>query len=126
MGFGSQHKTKSVVAGELAAIFAHKIKKSGDRIGGMIYSGEDYDLVTPKRDTKNIIHFLQKIVLANQQIYDQKPFDFELSLTEIMSRLHHIITHDYLVFIISDFHRYNDNVLQYVNQLALHNDVVLM
>lgn len=126
MGFGSQHKTKSVVAGELAAIFAHKIKKSGDRIGGMIYSGEDYDLVTPKRDTKNIIHFLQKIVLANQQIYDQKPFDFELSLTEIMSRLHHIITHDYLVFIISDFHRYNDNVLQYVNQLALHNDVVLI
>lgn len=126
MGFGSQHKTKSVVAGELAAIFAHKIKKSGDRIGGMVYSGEDYDLVTPKRDTKNIIHFLQKIVLANQQIYDQKPFDFELSLTEIMSRLHHIITHDYLVFIISDFHRYNDNVLQYVNQLALHNDVVLI
>lgn len=126
MGFGSQHKTKSVVAGELAAIFAHKIKKSGDRIGGMVYSGEDYDLVTPKRDTKNIIHFLQKIVLANQQIYDQKPFDFELSLTEIMSRLHHIITHDYLVFIISDFHRYNDNVLQYVNQLALHNDIVLI
>ena len=64
MGFGSQHKTKSVVAGELAAIFAHKIKKSGDRIGGMIYSGEDYDLVTPKRDTKNIIHFLQKILPA--------------------------------------------------------------
>ena len=126
MGFGSQHKTKSVVAGELAAILAHKIKKSGDRIGGMIYTGEDYDLVTPKRDTKNIIHFLQKIVLANEHIYDQKPFDFELSLTEIMSRLHHIITHDYLVFIISDFHRYNDTVLQYINQLALHNDVVLI
>lgn len=126
MGFGSQHKTKSVVAGELAAILAHKIKKSGDRIGGMVYSGEDYDLVTPKRDTKNIIHFLQKIVLANEKIYNQKSFDFELSLTEIMSRLHHIITHDYLVFIISDFHRYNDTVLQYINQLALHNDVVLI
>jgi uncharacterized protein (DUF58 family) len=126
MGFGSQHKTKSVVAGELAAILAHKIKKSGDRIGGMVYSGADYDLVTPKRDTKNIIHFLQKIVLANQNIYNQKPFDFELSLTEVMSRLHHIITHDYLVFIISDFYRYNDTVLQYINQLTLHNDVVLI
>jgi len=126
MGFGSQHKTKSVVAGELAAILAHKVKKSGDRIGGMVYTGEDYDLVTPKRDTKNIIHFLQKIVLANEKIYDQKAFDFQLSLTEIMSRLHHVITHDYLVFIISDFHRYNDTVLQYINQLALHNDVVLI
>jgi len=126
MGFGSKHKTKSVVAGELAAILAHKVKKSGDRIGGMVYTGEDYDLVTPKRDTKNIIHFLQKIVLANEKIYDQKAFDFQLSLTEIMSRLHHVITHDYLVFIISDFHRYNDTVLQYINQLALHNDVVLI
>ncbi|WP_034062479.1 DUF58 domain-containing protein [Lacinutrix jangbogonensis] len=126
MGFGSQHKTKSVVAGELAAILAHKIKKSGDRIGGMVYSVEDYDIVTPKRDTKNSIHFFQKIVQANQHIYEQKPFDLESSLTEVMSRLQHVITHDYLVFIISDFHRYNDNVLQYINQLALHNDVVLI
>ncbi len=126
MGFGSQHKTKAVVAGELAAIIAHKIKKGGDRIGGMVYTGEDYDLITPKRDTKNIVHFLQKIVLANQKVYEQQPYDFELSLTEMMQRLESVITHDYLVFIISDFHRYNDSVLQHINQLALHNDVVLI
>ncbi len=126
MGFGSQHKTKAVVAGELASILAHKVKKGGDRIGGMVYTGKDYNLVTPKRDTKNIIHFLQQIVLANAQIYDQEAFDFELSLTQMISRLHKVVTHDYLVFIISDFYRYSESVLEYINQLALHNDIVLI
>jgi len=126
MGFGSQHKTKSVVAGELASIIAHKIKKSGDRVGGMVFSGKDYELISPKRDRRNIIYFLQKIVEANQTIYEPKVFDFESSLAEIIGKLHHIITHDYLVFIISDFCRYSDSVFQYLSQLSLHNDLILI
>lgn len=126
MGFGSQNKTKAVVAGELASIIAHKIKKSGDRVGGMVFSGEKYELITPKRDSRNIIYFLQKIIEANKNIYQVKEFDFENSLTEIIGKLHHLITHDYLVFIISDFHRYSDSVLKYISQLSLHNDLILI
>ena len=126
MGFGSKNKTKAVVAGELASIIAHKIKKGGDRIGGMVYSGHNYELVTPKRDSRNIIHFLQKIVEANQTIYEAKPVDFENSLTDIFAKINNIVSHDFTVFIISDFHRYNDSVLQYLSQLSLHNDLVLI
>ncbi|WP_033956131.1 DUF58 domain-containing protein [Psychroserpens jangbogonensis] len=126
MGFGSNNKTKAVVAGELASIIAHKIKKGGDRIGGMVYSGHNYELVTPKRDSRNIIHFLQKIVEANQTIYEPKPVDFENSLTDIFAKINNIVSHDFTVFIISDFHRYNDSVLQYLSQLSLHNDLVLI
>jgi uncharacterized protein (DUF58 family) len=126
MGFGSEKKTKAVIAGELASIIAHKIKKSGDRVGGMVYTGSSYDLITPKRDARNIIHFLQKIVDANQYIYEAQAFDFEKSLNDIFAKLHHIITHDFLVFIISDFHRYSDAVVKYISQLSLHNDVILI
>jgi len=126
MGFGSKNKTKAVIAGELASLIAHKIKKSGDRIGGMVYSGDNYDLITPKRDSKNIIYFLQKVVEANQNIYKSKEFDFEKSLVEMVSKLHNVITHDFLVFIISDFHRYSDSVIQYLSQLSLHNDLILI
>jgi uncharacterized protein (DUF58 family) len=126
MGFGSKAKTKAVVAGELASIIAHKIKKGGDRVGGMVYSGKQYDLITPKRDPRNIIYFLQKIVDANQNIYQSNEFNFEASLTDIFAKINNIVTHDYLVFIISDFHRYSDSVLQYLSQLALHNDLILM
>jgi uncharacterized protein (DUF58 family) len=126
MGFGSKHKTKSVIAGELASLFAHKIKKNGDRVGGMVFSGDSYDVVTPKRDHRNIIYFLQKIVEANNNIYQTKDFDFENALGEIVGKLNNIITHDYLVFIISDFHRYSDSVVSYLSQLSLHNDLILI
>ena len=126
MGFGSISKTKAVIAGELASLIAHKIKKSGDRVGGMVFTGTDYDLITPKRDPKNLIYFLQKIVAANQKIYEHKEFDFEKSLLEVISKLNNVITHDYLVFVISDFFRYSDSVVQYLSQIALHNDLVLI
>ena len=126
MGFGSENKTKAVVAGELASFIAHKIKKSGDRVGGLVFSGDSYELVTPKRDKKNITYFLQKIVEANQNIYKPKEFDFESSLLEMIGKLHNIITHDFLIFIISDFYRYSDSVVQYLSQLSLHNDLILI
>ncbi|WP_067151203.1 DUF58 domain-containing protein [Pseudotamlana agarivorans] len=126
MGFGSTKKTKSVVAGELASILAHKIKKGGDRVGGMVNSGKTYEVVTPKRDPRNIIYFLQKIVEANHKIYQPEPFEFESTLTEIISKINNIVTHDYVVYIISDFRRYSASVVQYLSQLALHNDLVLI
>jgi len=126
MGFGSKNKTKAVIAGELASIIAHKIKKGGDRIGGMVYTGDSYELITPKRDSRNIIYFLQKIVDANQSIYKHKEIDFENSLTEVIAKINNVVTHDFVVYIISDFHRYSDSVLQYLSELSLHNDLILI
>ncbi len=126
MGFGSHNKTKAVVAGELASIIAHKIKKGGDRIGGMVYTGDNYELITPKRDSRNIVYFLQKIVDANRSIYEPKTYDFEKSLTEVIAKINNVVTHDFVVFIISDFYRYSDSVLQYLSELSLHNDIVLI
>jgi uncharacterized protein (DUF58 family) len=126
MGFGSTHKTKAVVAGELAAITSYKILKGGDRLGGMVFKGQDYDLVTPKRDRRNMIHFLKKIVDANNSIYDYKEFDFSGALKEITSKLRNIITHDYMVVIISDFYRYNPETIKYLSEISEHNDVILI
>ena len=126
MGFGSKHKTKAVVAGELASLFAHKIRKNGDRVGGMVFTGTDYELIIPKRDPKNTIYFLQKIIEANHKIYEPKEFDFEYALNEIIQKINNVVTHDYLVFIISDFYRYNSSVIEYLSQISLHNDLVII
>ena len=126
MGFGSTHKTKSVVAGELAAISAFKILKGGDRVGGMVFKGEDYDLVTPKRDRRNMLNFLKKIIDANNIIYDYKAFDFSEAIKNITGKLRNIITHDYMVIIISDFYRYNSETIKYLSEMSEHNDVVLI
>ena len=126
MGFGSVNKTKAVVAGELAAIAAYKILKGGDRIGGLVMKDDTYDLLTPKRDHRNMLQFFQKIVDANADIYNRNDFDFEAALKTMVGKLNNIITHDFLVIIISDFHRYNPEMVQYLSMLSQHNDVVLV
>ncbi|TNJ42511.1 DUF58 domain-containing protein [Tamlana fucoidanivorans] len=125
MGFGSKNKTKAFVAGEIASIIAHKTKKKGDRVGGLVF-GEDYEIITPKRDARNSIYFLQKIVEANQNIYNYDIKDFDNSLAEMFAKVNNIVTHDYVVFIISDFHRYNPAVIKYLSQLGLHNDIIMI
>jgi uncharacterized protein (DUF58 family) len=126
MGFGSTHRTKAVVAGELAAITAYKILKGGDRIGGMIFKGKDYDLVTPKRDRRNMLQFFQKIVDANHAIYNHKSFDFPDALSQMANRLRNIITHDFMVVVISDFYRYNPQTIKHLSEISEHNDVILV
>lgn len=126
MGFGSVEKTKAVVAGELAAIAAYKIMKGGDRIGGLVFGGGHYNLITPKRDQRNMLQFFQHIVDANKNIYQQEHFDFSESLQSMIAKLQNIITHDYLVIIISDFYRYNEETIQYLSLLSQHNDLVLV
>jgi len=126
MGFGSTHKTKAIVAGELAAIASYKILKGGDRLGGMVFKGKDYDLVTPKRDRRNMLNFFQKIIDANKAIYNYKEFDFSDALINMTSKLRNIITHDYMVVIISDFYRYNSETIKYLSEISEHNDVILI
>ena len=105
MFFGSKKRTKSVVAAELAALTAFKILKEGDRVGGIVFADNGIDIVYPKRDRKNILRFLEKIVLRNRELVDSKPVEFEKALAETLAKVKNIVTHDFLVVIISDFQR---------------------
>ncbi len=59
MFFGSQNKTKSVVAAELAALTAFRIAKDGDRVGAVVFGDNAIDVILPKRNKKNILFFLK-------------------------------------------------------------------
>lgn len=125
MFFGSQKKTKSVVAAELAALAAFRIKKEGDRVGGIVFADDGLDIVFPKRDRRNILRFLERIVTRNRNLHHTKPVDFEVALKEVFQKIRNIVTHDFLVIVISDFHRYSPEVIKNISNLSQHNDVVL-
>ncbi len=124
MFFGSQKKTKSVVAAELAAMVAFRILKEGDRVGGIVFGTEGVDIVFPKRDRKNILRFLEKIVYRNQQLKNHVELKFEIQLKEMLAKMRNIVTHDFLIFIISDFQRYSPEVIKAIKLLSQHNDVI--
>jgi len=125
MFFGSQRRTKSVVAAELAALAAFKILKSGDRVGGVVFADNGIDYILPKRDRKNILRFLERIEARNRELKDSKPVEFEKALDQVSKRVNNIVTHDFLVVIISDFLRYSPRTIKSISMVAQHNDVIL-
>lgn len=127
MFFGSQKRMKSVVAAELAALVAFKIQKEGDRVGGLIFTDNGIDAISPKRNKKNTFKFLERIVHHNHQLKNLEKFgNRQDSLNNAISKIKNLVTHDYLVVIISDFIHYSDQVIQAVSYISKHNDVVLV
>lgn len=125
MFFGSQNKTKSAVAAELAALAAFRIQKEGDRVGGVVFADDGLDIIFPKRDRRNILRFLEKIVTRNRNLQNTQPVDFEVAQKEVFQKIRNIVTHDFLVIVISDFHRYSPDVIKNIMYTSQHNDVVL-
>jgi len=125
MFFGSVKRTKSVVAAELAALAAFRILKEGDRVGGVVFADEGTDIIYPKRDRKNILRFLDKIVNRNKELQHSAPVDFEPSLNAVFAKIRNLVTHDFLILIISDFHRYHPQTIKDIAYLSRHNDVIL-
>jgi uncharacterized protein (DUF58 family) len=126
MFFGSQKRMKSVAAAEIAALAAFRVLKEGDRVGGIVFSDQSTDILYPKRDRKNILRFLEKIVAKNHQLKDFQPGKFEDTLQEVTRQTRNIVTHDFTIIIISDFHRYSPEVLRSMHLLSQHNDLIVV
>ncbi len=125
MFFGSQKYTKSVVAAKLAALTAFRVIKEGDRVGGVVFADNGIDFVLPKRNKKNVLQFFEKIVERNHQLKDSNPVIFEEALKEIFIKIKNVVTHDYLIIIISDFLRYHPELIKFISQISKHNDLIL-
>ena len=125
MFFGSQVKTKSYVAAELAALAAFRILKEGDRVGGVVFADNGIDVIFPNRDRKNIFRFFEQIVQRNKELETSSPVDFNVALKEIFGQIRNMISHDFLILIISDFHRYSPEVIKELAYMSRHNDVIL-
>ena len=125
MFFGSQKRTKSVVAAELAALAAFRVQKEGDRVGGVVFADDGLDIIFPKRDKRNILRFLDRIVMRNRNLHNTTAVDIDAALKEVFQKIRNIVTHDFLVIIISDFHRYSPEVIKNITYTSQHNDVVL-
>lgn len=125
MFFGSQVKMKSVVAAELAAISAFKVLKEGDRVGGIILSDDKIDIIYPKRDRKNILLFLEKLVANNRALANSKAGDMDSRVDDAFQKIRNLVTHDFLVVVVSDFQRYDEKVIRNISYMAQHNDVIL-
>jgi uncharacterized protein (DUF58 family) len=127
MFFGSVKKLKSVTAAHAAALAAWKVLAVGDRIGGIVFNDTDFIEVTPKRDRRAVQRFLQRIVEKNQQLSIDAYKDQNSSmLNTVLRKTMNLVSHDYLLVVISDFAGFNPDTMKHLILLSRHNDVILL
>ena len=132
MYFGSQIAFKSVVAAQAAAVFCWLAIDNGDRVGGLVFSDIEANLVRPKRSRRSALHLLNQVFEYNQKLPEvkepehQNPTDpgFRPGLAHALGQIRRITKPGSTLYVISDFATLDEKALQYLNQLSRHNNVI--
>jgi uncharacterized protein (DUF58 family) len=124
MYFGTRTRLKVVQAARLAATIGWATTRRGDRIGGLIYSGDAHHEVRPAGGRRGALRFIS---LITRWAENYTPVDFthhSEGLSEALKRLRRIARPGSLVFLISDFYAADDQCERHLAYLRKHNDVI--
>lgn len=125
MFFGSQRFTKSVIAAQSAALGAFYTIRRGDRVGGLVFSDEDYEIVTPKRSKALVQYLLQLVSRANEKLLHRIKANINTSrLNEMLDRTLRTVTHDYVITVVTDLLNHDTDTIKLLQRLSYHNDVI--
>ncbi|PQB05582.1 DUF58 domain-containing protein [Aureitalea marina] len=126
MFFGSQAYFKSVVAAHLAAVGCWRVLEVGDRVGGIVFNEQRIDFVSPKRDRRTVQRLLSVIVDYNREL-KAKAVDVKIEepLNEALKRTAQMVSHDYLIVLISDLGNANAQTLKTLIRMRKNNDVIV-
>ena len=126
MFFGSKVYLKSVVAAHLAALTSWRVIDVGDRIGGIVFNDNKIDYVSPKRDRRSVQRYLSFVTDQNQALEASKREEsMALPLNEALKQANEVVTHDYLVVIVSDLYHGDMTTLRQIIRLRKNNDVIV-
>jgi uncharacterized protein (DUF58 family) len=124
MFFGSQVYLKSVIAAHATALAAWRVLSVGDRVGGIVFDDHELDYVNPKRDRRSIQRLLSLVATKNQKL---EPVSKETDENLLNRSLHHaiqVVSHDFLIILITDFKWANVETIKKMIQLHRHNDII--
>jgi uncharacterized protein (DUF58 family) len=127
MFFGSRLNMKSVTAAEIAALAAWRILGAGDRVGGLVLADSGLDQVPARRSRAAVLRLLTLVAERNAALAAAAPVvaDAPALLTEALSHAANIVTHDWLLLVVSDFDGADDATLRILTGVARGNDVVM-
>lgn len=126
MFFGSQRCFKSVLAAHIAANLAWAALNNSDRIGGLIFGDTAQRDIRPRRSKHAVLELLHQLQEFNQQLQSPIAAPNGKSLSALLNDARRIAKPGCALFIVSDFHDYDQNCEQQLFELARHTDVTLI
>jgi uncharacterized protein (DUF58 family) len=129
MFFGTRRQFKSVQAARVSALLAWQANRLGDRFGALLFSDKKHLEIRPATGKKTILQTLKKLSEFSRNGNHGSSVDLTMlnqSGRHALKRLVQVARPGSLIYLVSDFRDLGDELVQVVNRLALHNDVVLV
>ncbi|MBU2225835.1 MAG: DUF58 domain-containing protein [Gammaproteobacteria bacterium] len=134
MQFGSTLLLKSVQASHLAALIAWHVKKSGDKLGGLIFNQQQIRELKPAGRSVAVLRYLHQLIelqqqslhSVQQQMQQHQRFstpENTIDLATALGQLRRLARPGSLLFIISDFQQLDANCLRHLQAMRLHNEI---
>jgi len=123
MFFGSEKQFKSVLATKVAAVIAWAALNNNDRIGAMVFSDNEQTDSRARRGKHAVLAMLHQLFSFNQQLRSPAASNISNTLVDMLNDLRRVAKPGSAVYIISDFHDFNDACKEPLSVLARHTDV---
>ena len=126
MFFASSYKMKSVVACELASLALMLGNKQKEKVGGMVFGDEDFELL-PASSSKRKNHiFIKLLETFNRKLPSKAVRSQCKSFHYFLEKLSLQLRQSSLLVLISDFYDLDDKALQVIKRISQKNDVVAL
>ena len=123
MFFGSSHCFKSVLAAQLASLFAWSALDNGERVGGLVFNNAGHREIRPKRSRKNVLALLSQVESYNRQL-PMEPAQNAPDFADMLANLRRIARPGSSLFILSDFRGASaGHAQEHLYQLAQHTEI---
>jgi uncharacterized protein (DUF58 family) len=120
MRFGTRDCFKSVLAARTAATLAWAARDAGDRVGAFVMTGTATLQFPPQRAHGRLLRLFQGLSAATAETSDV----VSVTLSEQIARLRRVARPGTLVFVLSDFHDFDEDAEKELARVSMHCDVV--
>ncbi len=125
MFFGSSHCFKSVIAAHCGALLGWAALANNDRIGGLVFSDTEQQDIRPKRNRKSLLALIQAMGTNNRAL--TSPIAPKtIPLSQRLVDMRRIVKPGSALFVISDFHDFDEQCEEQLFQIARHSDINLL
>ena len=125
MFFATRGAFKSVVATQAASLLAWSTVSSNDRLGALVFSGDEHIEIRPKRGKAAALDFIRR-TCAHPVWNNSADTSQARDMSRSASRLRQVVKPGSLIFMISDFREMDDKARSHIINLSRHNNLVLI
>lgn len=122
MFFGTQHAFKSVLAADIASLFAWSALNNGDRIGALLFDNHREIDLRPKPGRKQVMHVLHE--LAQFTSAQAATENANQRLADMCRHARRVTRPGSTLYFISDWQSFDQDCERQLHQLNKHNDLV--